>query len=397
MDIKKRPPPGATLISRLREGRLRREQALAEKKGAQPETTDTEQTPVEAVVEVEPIVEVKPEIQKESKAEAEAEPAVAKKAAKSGSKKKEPSEQEASAETPVQTVQVKVEVAAVDVSASVTSSRAEQVEPVDVEVEDFSPRPKSAALRPTPQPADLLRRSISIEDLRPFTDDYEVLTEEIRLAGRFAAAGLIAQGLRLSRLKDDSIYKDHYTSFEDYCRKEHDMSATYAYRLIRMSEMAERLGEEGTHAIGAQYAESMPDPFEVMLGLGHRHLLALLPLETEAAQDLLVRGVPIPDESGKVGDRIPISRATEQQIRQALKLLLPAANEQKAKKKPSAVPAARSVRTLRDMVEMLIEWADWLDSQPDPRILEVRVGHGRDKSRLAQRLRTAVDRILESL
>jgi len=396
MDIKKRPPPGATLISRLREGRLKREQALAEKRGQQLESTEAAPAQAETVVEAEPIVEVKPAARDESKVAGGEDAAVTKKsAARSRASKKEAAGGESFGEA--STVQVTVEVAAVEVSSKAPSLRSEKAELVDVEVEDFSPQPKSTALKTTPQPADLLRRSISIEDLRPFTDDYEVLTEEIRLAGRFAAAGLIAQGLRLSRLKDDSIYKNHYSSFEEYCRKEHDMSATYAYRLIRMSEMAERLGEEGTHAIGAQYAESMPDPFEVMLGLGHRHLLALLPLETEAAQDLLVRGVPVADESGKVGDRIPISRATEQQIRQALKLLLPAAAPQKVKKKPSAVPTTHSVRTLRDMVEMLIEWADWLDSQPDPRILEERVGHGRDKSRLAQRMRTAVDRILELL
>ena len=226
MDIKKRPPPGATLISRLREGRLKREQALAEKRGQQLESADAAPAQAETIVEAEPIVEVKPAVKEEPKDRGGDDAAVAKKsAAKSGAKKKEAAGGEPSSEAATQTVQVTVEVAAVKVSSAAPSLRSEKAELVDVEVEDFSPQPKPTGLRTTPQPADLLRRSISIEDLRPFTDDYEVLTEEIRLAGRFAAAGLVAQGLRLARLKDDSIYKNHYTSFEEYCRKEHDMSA----------------------------------------------------------------------------------------------------------------------------------------------------------------------------
>ncbi|HEY9869816.1 MAG TPA: hypothetical protein V6D08_11670 [Candidatus Obscuribacterales bacterium] len=399
MDIKKRPPPGATLISRLREGRLRREQALAEKKAQQ-----SEQVPPAAQLETPPAAQEEATVQEapaglKAKAQETAPPA-SKAAAKAEGKKRRAAEDPAAASADPGTASVEpitVEVTDVLPAAGRAVKSGGRTRTVEIEVEDFSPQPAAARLRPTPQPAGLLRRSISIDDLRPITDDYEVLTEEIRLAGRFAAAGLVAQGLRLARLKDDNIYKEHYTTFEEYCRKEHNMSATYAYRLIRMSEMAERLADEGTHAIGGQYADSMPDPFEVMLGLGHRHLLALLPLETDAAQDLLVHGVPVVDDSGKVSNRIPINQATEQQIRQALKLMLPAAAEPKAKKKPQAVPAARSVRTLRDIVELLTEWADWLDSEPDQRFLDERVGQGREKSRLAQRLRTAVDRILELL
>jgi hypothetical protein len=387
------------LISRLREGRLRREQALAEKRAQQ-----SEPVPPTAHVESPPASEKESAVQ-EAPADLKAKPQetareASKPAARGEGKKKRAAEDPSATSADPISVNVEpvtVEVADVLPPAGRAGKSAGRTHTVEVQVEDFSPQPTAARLRPTPQPAGLLRRSISIDDLRPVTDDYEVLTEEIRLAGRFAAAGLVAQGLRLARLKDDNIYKEHYTTFEEYCRKEHNMSATYAYRLIRMSEMAERLADEGTHAIGGQYADSMPDPFEVMLGLGHRHLLALLPLETDAAQDLLVRGVPVVDDSGKVANRIPINQATEQQIRQALKLMLPAVAEPKAKKKPQAVPAARSVRTLRDIVELLTEWADWLESEPDQRYLEERAGQGREKSRLAQRLRNAVDRILELL
>src|SRR5215470_12894700 len=48
MDNKKKPPPGATLISRLRESRLRREQELAERglgPRAQPQQPAVEEAP----------------------------------------------------------------------------------------------------------------------------------------------------------------------------------------------------------------------------------------------------------------------------------------------------------------------------------------------------------------
>lgn len=387
------------MISRLREGRLRREQALAEKRAQQ-----SDQVPPAAQVESPPAAKKEAAVQ-EAPADLkekprETAPEAPNLAAKAEGKKKRAAEDPSSTSADPSGANIEpvaLEVAEVLPPAGRAVKSAGRIRTIEVEVEDFSPQPTAARLRPTPQPAGLLRRSISIDDLRPVTDDYAELTEEIRMAGRFAAAGLIAQGLRLARLKDDNIYKEHYTTFEEYCRKEHNMSATYAYRLIRMSEMAERLADEGTHAIGGQYADSMPDPFEVMLGLGHRHLLALLPLETHAAQDLLVHGVPVADDSGKVSNRIPINQATEQQIRQALRLMLPVAAEPRAKKKPQAVPAARCVRTLRDIVELLTEWADWLESEPDQRFLDERVGQGRDKSRLAQRLRNAVDRILELL
>src|ERR1043165_2804206 len=41
-----------------------------------------------------------------------------------------------------------------------------------------------------PGTTDLFQSSVSIDELRPSTDDYAALTEEIRLAGRFAAIGL---------------------------------------------------------------------------------------------------------------------------------------------------------------------------------------------------------------
>ncbi len=248
--------------------------------------------------------------------------------------------------------------------------------------------------------ADFIHRTISIEDLRPHTDSYDQLTEEIRLAGRFAAAGLIAQGLRLARLKDEALYKDTYGSFEEYCRAEHSMSATYAYRLIRMAEMAERIAEEGQKTVTATSTESMPDPFEVMLGLGHRHLMALLPLETETAEDLLIRGVPLSNQTGSPLERIPIAQATEQQIRHAISSFVHTEVEKAVRgvlRKESSAPAARSVRSVSDLVEALRDWAEWLEGEPSAKAVFDRVGEGRQINKLAQQLRKSGDRIFEAL
>jgi hypothetical protein len=346
--MKQKPPPGATLIARLKEGRLRREQELAERqqgKGAQGK-------------------------------------------AKAGSGKGEAPVIEAEAVTPA---------AKVKKSQAPAESFAPEVPVQDIETRQVPARTRGK------EGMDIIHREISIEDLRPASDDYQLLTEEIRLAGRFAAVGLIAQGMRLARLKDDDIYKHHYPTFEEYCRQEHTMSATYAYRLIRVAEMAERLGEEG-HKMGGKLtahlhnADAMPDPFEVMLGLGHRHLMALLPLTPDTAEDLLVHGVPVTDESGKVNERIPIVKATEQQIRQALKLLSPASDKKaKPHKKAASAPSAKSVRTLEDMVDVVSAWADWLEAGPDEKAITDKLGSTRDSKRLMAKLEKVNQRFIDAL
>jgi len=400
MDNKKKPPPGATLISRLRESRLRREQELAERglgPRAQPQQPAVEEAPqAVAPAQERPGAAAIPPAKKQ--------PAAGKEATDPTARAATVSRKQASASP---TAAAKAAAPALEVQAEELPAKAVRgkppaiVEPavlVPQPVEAVEPLPvRTRGLRPSP--ADLIHRSISLEDLRPVSDDYDQLTEEIRLAGRFAAAGLIAQGLRLARLKDDALYKEHFATFEDYCRQEHSMSATYAYRLIRMAEMAERLAEEGARTVTSGMTEAMPDPFEVMLGLGHRHLMALLPLETEAAEDLLLRGVPLAGDTGKPAERIPITKATEQQIRQALKLLLPesAPPTGKARTLAPAVPGTRSVRIMADIVQVLQDWADWLESGPSPKLVADRIGEGRELTRLAQQLRKAGDRIFDAL
>jgi hypothetical protein len=336
--MKKKPPAGATLIARLREARIKRDEQLAEQKG------------------------------------------------KSGAAKS--SVEKTAKEKPTKRSSASTKVTVAEDATS------------DTLLTVADARPTSTALT-IPANAgknvDLFHREISIDDLRPASDDYELLTEEIRLAGRFAAVGLIAQGLRLSRLKDDEIYVAHYQTFEEYCRSEHTMSATYAYRLIRIAEMAERLAEEGTKITSGRMHDAMPDPFEVMLGLGHRHLLTLLPLEFDTTEDLLVHGIPMIDEAGKVHGRIPIEKATEQQIRKALKHIIPKAPPIKSAGAKKKSAPAHSVRNLSDLIDLINEWASWIKSGPPEEVIADKVGTGRDFSRLAQKLHTATERLSKAL
>ncbi len=361
MDKKKKPPPGATLIQRLKEARLRREQAEA---AAQSSSTEE--------------------------------------AAKPASARPEQTERKATANERKPATQRSSEPTGAEAAAAVGKPKSDLLEAPKTSLKKANQDslPIADSLPAKPQ-ADLIRRAISIDDLRPHSDDYDQLTEEIRLAGRFAAAGLIAQGLRLARLKDESLYKDRYGTFEEYCRSEHTMTATYAYRLIRMAEMADRIAAEGQKGLTEPADNTMPDPFEVMLGLGHRHIMALLPLETERAEELLVKGVPLTDAAGKPADRIPITRATEQQIRQAIGLYVQEevakAVKGALKKSPPAVPSSRSVRSMGDLVEALQEWADWLESDPQDKFVADRIGEGREITRLSQQLRKASERIIESL
>jgi hypothetical protein len=335
--MKKKPPPGATLIARLKEQRLAREQALAEKKA---QTDDGKpQTPANSV----PVAasEVK------------------------------------TVETPAVQEPPKKLAAVIEVEQPTSGSISKRVE-----------RYRGGG--------DLIQREIDIGDLRPTSDDYFVLTDEIRLAGRFAAVGLIAQGLRLARLKDDNIYKDHYPTFEEYCRKEHHMSATYAYRLIRMSEMAERISEIES----LPSAEKMPDPFEVMLGLGHRHLMALLPLELEKAADLLVKGIPLGGEVESGDKRVPISKATERQIRDALRgfgLGGERTGTTKVVAKSTLASEKNLIPALSKLVEMLEDWSLWLGGDPPPELEAARMGRGPLLTKLAKRFRTASQRIADAL
>jgi hypothetical protein len=236
----------------------------------------------------------------------------------------------------------------------------------------------------------LLYSQISIDDLRPSTDDYDALTEEIRLAGRFAAIGLIAQGLRLSRIRQNEIHKQRYTSFEDYCRAEHQMSATYAYRLIRMSEMAEKLSERPIESLPAE----MPHPYEVMLNLGHRHLMALLPLSEDKVEEFLIMGIPL-KESESEGDRqaprVPIARATEKQIRQALR------PDTRCSTSPIDKRAAKFLtRELPELVEIIEQCAEWLDTSPAEMEM-AKMERRAELKKLADRFKKAGDRIFKSL
>lgn len=235
---------------------------------------------------------------------------------------------------------------------------------------------------------DLLHKTISIDDLRPSTDDYQALTDEIKLAGRFAAIGLIAQGMRLARIHNAEIHREHYTSFEEYCRKEHNMSATYAYRLMRMSEMAEKIAERPLEE------SNLPDPFEVMLSLGHRHLMALLPLTPEKAEEYLVNGIPVDDAEEGAPARVPIERATEKQIRLALKQTTThgdSLTDQSQKRAETLL-----IRNLGKLVKMLEECAVWLDESPAEFEL-VKMEKGESLAQLATRFRSASQRISEAL
>jgi hypothetical protein len=398
--VKKKPPPGATLISRLKEGRARREQQLAERQ-ARAEQPDVDEAPDEVEASAEPekaavaVVEVVAE---------QDDPEIAEKPkAKVRPPKEEPKSDNNGAESAPKLappVALNVEVTKDTDVPLVSVSKSDPPAPQPTQVQVLSPE----------QPGEFVRRSISIEDLRPVSDEYDLLTDEIRLAGRFAAAGLIAQGLRLTRLREAELYKEHYQTFEDYCRKEHSMSATYAYRLIRMSDMAEKLSVDG-HRF-EQLDHAMPDPFEVLLSLGHRHLMALLPLEIEKAEDLLIHGIPADEEDSET--RIPIGKATEQQIRKALRRIT--GDPEPAPKKPKArvvaepkplrlVAETPSVQTLADMANRLDDWADWLEVNPPVQLItqlmaEVRAGRikdGKEIARLAQQLGSASQRILELL
>jgi hypothetical protein len=359
--MKKKPPPGATLIARLKEQRLAREAELArrqaEANGTAPAAaTDTVDTPapVEVAPEAVPVTESTPEV---------VEPKPETRAVTATKPKKEP-------------------------------------EPVEVTLMEPTPVRQEIVVHAVSSgngnATDLLHRQIEMNDLQPTTDDYAVLTEEIRLAGRFAAVGLIAQGLRLARLKHAELYKDHYPTFEEYCRKEHQMSATYAYRLIRMSEMAERMAEIGRPAVTSN-SDAMPDPFEVMLSLGHRHLMALLPLEPEAAQELLVRGIPVTEGDQPGDQRVPISRATEKQIRDALKGFVAEPGTTKVVPKKALATEKQLIPALNKLVEMLEDWALWLGGDAPQELQAARMGRGQLLNRLAKRFRTASGKIADAL
>lgn len=355
MAMKKKPPPGATLIARLREQRLAREAAAKQaEEGGEPEAAPD----VSAAGDVKPAGADAPAAGKKP-----AGPRTGRSDAKTGG------EQFSEPETKPNSDQFTAE----DAFESITV--------LPVEPEDG---PGSAIVRRS-KAGDLIQREITIEDLRPTTDDYLVLTDEIRLAGRFAAVGLIAQGLRLARIKEENIYKDHYPNFEEYCRKEHKMSATYAYRLMRMADMADHLANRA-----GRISATMVDPFEVLLGLGHRHILALLPLELDTAEEILVRGIAVAaDDPAK---RVPLTQATEKQIRAALKVIAPGSTKVVAEKR-SLASEKQLIPALSKLVEMLEDWSVWLGGEAPPELKAARMGRGPLLARLAKRFRNAADKI----
>ncbi len=366
--MKKKPPPGATLIARLREQRLAREQSLK---------------PVEAgeVVDV-------PQAESVESQQGAGGFSVAAEAGDDSLKRGKARKAEI---VPVEKGSGALVRAPGTGIIPVAEGGAGTGSPA------VSPEKDSARVMRREGAIDLIHRQIDIDDLRPTTDDYFQLTDEIRLAGRFAAVGLIAQGLRLARIKDENIYKDHYQTFDEYCRKEHQMSATYAYRLMRMAEMAEKVAELGMRSHGLP--QSMPDPFEVMIGLGHRHLMALLPLEVETAEDLLLRGVPVAAATEGAGERVPIGRATERQIREALKVIAPSSKPASVVRPEKKAPASEKqlIPALGKLVEMLEDWATWLGGDVPPEVTSARTQRGPLLNKLAKRFRIASQRIADAL
>jgi len=351
--MKKKPAPGATLIARLKEQRLAREAELARRQGSPTELASA--APAQVKGDDDDIENAQPAAAKEP------EKAVAKPAASDIVK------------APQDKADMRT-VRAGDATIVVETNEAQQVV--------LSSRPAR----------DLIHRTIDFDDLKPTSNDYFVLTDEIRLAGRFAAVGLIAQGLRLYRIREADIYKNHYQTFEEYCRKEHHMSATYAYRLMRMAEMAEQVARIGQPV--STHSENMPDPFEVMIGLGHRHLMALLPLELPAAQELLVKGIPISES-----ERLPIAKATEKQIRQALQGLgsSPSKGAVRVTPKRALADEKQLIPALSKLVEMLEDWSLWLGGDPPEELQAARMGRGPLLNRLAKRFRAACNKIADAL
>lgn len=307
--MKKKPPPGATLIARLKEKRLQREQTDDSQAAEQGPVLDVEAQEVEG------------------------------------------SEQGAVVEGAAESSSVEI-----------------------------------ALREPQAGPPDLFQSSVSIEELRPSTDDYAALTEEIRMAGRFAAIGLIAQGLRLARIQYAEIYLQQYPSFEEYCRNEHQMSATYAYRLIRMARLAERFAERPS------LESDSSDPYEVMLNLGHRHLMALLPLKEETVEEFLVRGVPLAENESSQ-ERVPLDKATEKQIKQALKKDGP--------ESPSASSTTKRVekllgKELPKLAGQIEEFANLIETST-AEIEVAKMEKAEELKQLAERFKLASEKIVEAL
>jgi hypothetical protein len=374
--MKKKPPPGATLIARLKEQRLAREAELAlrQEGGADAPAKPADDNDAAA---------------NDAKAQAAAAKPVTPLAARQEPQPAAAKESANAADKPAASESAKP---ATDKNDQRTVRAVENTIVVE-SVPEMKPMVVAGA-----SPRDLIHRHIDFDDLRPTSDDYFILTDEIRLAGRFAAVGLIAQGLRLFRLREAEIYKNHYVTFEEYCRKEHQMSATYAYRLMRMAEMAEQVARIGQPMqTGSQH---MPDPFEVMIGLGHRHIMALLPLEAETAQELLVRGIPLSGDAS-ADERLPIGKATEKQIREALRAMVPGAPAKAAvvpaTEKRALVSEKQLIPALSKLVEMLEDWSVWLDGDPPAELEAARMGRGQLLGRLAKRFRSASGKIADAL
>ncbi len=166
------------------------------------------------------------------------------------------------------------------------------------------------------------------------------------------------------------------------------MSATYAYRLIRMSEMAEKLADRP-----AEIEPSRPDPFETILNLGHRHLMALLPLPEAKVEELLIQGVPRA-EGDNSEERIPIDKATEKQIKQALKS--EAGGEQGSGASMPKRAEKMLSRELPKLIEMLEQCSLWMETSP-PELELAKMERPEDLKNLAERFKKASQTIFESL
>jgi len=102
--------------------------------------------------------------------------------------------------------------------------------------------PKADAV--TPQNAAPAGKSPGKFVPRPLTLEEQKSLNDLELVVRTGLGGFIAVGKALKAIEDQKYYQAKYSTFEDYCKNQWNMSVSYAYRHKNAAECLAELEED---------------------------------------------------------------------------------------------------------------------------------------------------------
>lgn len=115
-------------------------------------------------------------------------------------------------------------------------------------------------------PGGCLGYCCAMKDLKhPLTTEEAAEYAECMAVVDDGMAGFVRVGNALLRISDKRLYRGEYSTFEEFCQKKYEMSASRAYQLARGAEVVNALPKESQQIVESQARELAKVPAEKRL------------------------------------------------------------------------------------------------------------------------------------